>query len=315
MSKKFRIVLFTNDSSTKREIALSKFQTFLLGFVAFAIFSTVTAFSVKTVSDYLYSFNLDLLRQERMAISSELRQLNKDTAALNERMKDLFKSDSDLRMLINMEAIDADIKAVGTGGESNISKSGSDFFFTEQELLFESHSKLEKLLNQISLQEESYSDKLVGLSQNNEIIKYYPAIKPINGGYISSHFGYRDDPITGENAWHPALDISVNQGTPIHAAADGVIVKAERRPNTNGLGIYVKIDHNSEVYGYESWYGHMSEIDGKIRVGAKVKRGDVLGLTGRTGRVTAPHLHYMLKYFGKEVDPRVKNWRADTFSR
>jgi murein DD-endopeptidase MepM/ murein hydrolase activator NlpD len=125
---------------------------------------------------------------------------------------------------------------------------------------------------------------------------YAPTLWPITGP-ISSSFGEREDPIlgNGEGEFHPGLDISAPQGTPIHATADGVVVMAGME---NGYGRLVEIDHG---HGVMTRYGHMSGF--AVTAGQTVARGDVVGYVGHTGRTTGNHVHYEVRINGTPVNP------------
>lgn len=121
-----------------------------------------------------------------------------------------------------------------------------------------------------------------------------PSIWPAHG-WLSSTVGNRRDPITGGPDFHPGLDISADYGSPVYATADGTVQGAEAQ---SGYGNLVVLDHG---YGLETRYGHLSRF--KVRTGEKVKRGDVLGYVGSTGRSTAPHLHYEVRVNGRLLNP------------
>ena len=123
-----------------------------------------------------------------------------------------------------------------------------------------------------------------------------PALHPVVEGRITSDFGMRMHPIFKRYRKHPGIDISAKPGMPIYAAADGVVKLATYN---GGYGNCVFIDH---LYGFESRYGHMQKI--LVRKGQRVKRGDKIGLVGKTGIATAPHLHFEIHHEGKEVNPR-----------
>ena len=121
-----------------------------------------------------------------------------------------------------------------------------------------------------------------------------PNIWPINGRLMSS-FGERSDPFSGEGAWHTGLDISGPQGEPVRVTADGVVSRAEW---STGYGRLIIVDHGN---GMQTWYAHLSRFN--VIPGQEVRRGDVIGLVGSTGRVTAPHLHYEVRMGGVAVNP------------
>ena len=115
-------------------------------------------------------------------------------------------------------------------------------------------------------------------------------------GRIASGFGYRIDPIYKTIKLHAGLDFTGPTGTPIYATADGTVKTANF--SNSGYGNHVIINHG---YGYETLYGHMSKI--KSRNGQKVKRGEVIGYIGSTGKSTGPHLHYEVRKNGQKIDP------------
>ncbi len=116
-----------------------------------------------------------------------------------------------------------------------------------------------------------------------ELLASTPSIWPVRG-YLSAGFGNRPDPFTGQRDFHPGLDISMPIGTKVHAPADGVVVSCGQQ---KGYGNAIVIDHG---FGVVTRYGHLDGFN--VRPGQRVKRGDVIGFSGNTGRSTAPHLHY-----------------------
>ncbi len=112
---------------------------------------------------------------------------------------------------------------------------------------------------------------------------------------MNAGFGYRTDPFDRVSRFHYGQDITVNNGTPIYAPADGTIKVARYM---GGFGKSIKIDHG---YGYTTFYAHLSKFN--IKSNQKIKRGDIVGYTGNTGRSTGPHLHYEVHYYGKPQNP------------
>ncbi|MEO1068051.1 MAG: M23 family metallopeptidase [Cyanobacteria bacterium J06638_6] len=136
------------------------------------------------------------------------------------------------------------------------------------------------------------------LASEAEQAAAFPNGKPIAGEVsVSSEFGLRPNPFGGRSyEMHEGIDFVGPVGRPILATAEGVVVAADYN---GGYGNHVKIDHS---YNYETLYAHMSEI--KVKIGDRVKRGDVLGLLGSTGRSSGPHLHYSVYRNGQAVNPR-----------
>jgi murein DD-endopeptidase MepM/ murein hydrolase activator NlpD len=125
---------------------------------------------------------------------------------------------------------------------------------------------------------------------------YTPSIWPVLG-HITDGFGERLDPFSGEGAFHTGVDVASDYGAPVHATADGVVTNAE---NHAGYGRLVVIDHG---FGITTWYAHLSSFT--AIAGERVKRGEVIGYTGISGRSTGPHVHYEVRMNNAPVNP----WR------
>jgi murein DD-endopeptidase MepM/ murein hydrolase activator NlpD len=122
-----------------------------------------------------------------------------------------------------------------------------------------------------------------------------PSIWPVDG-QLGSYFGERSDPFSGEGAFHTGVDIRAPSGTPVHAAADGVVLRASF---VGGYGRLVVIDHGN---GLQTYYAHLSRF--AVVPGQEVRQGEVVGLVGSSGRATAPHLHYEVREHGNPENPR-----------
>ncbi len=160
-------------------------------------------------------------------------------------------------------------------------------------------SVFDTIFNRISAQERSYKE-IEGMIRNKErLLASTPAIQPISNkdlNRLTSGFGYRIDPLYKTVKFHAGLDFTAPVGTPIYATADGVVRTAGNLGD--GYGNHVIIHHG---YSYRTLYGHMYRI--KARVGQTVKRGEVIGYVGNTGKSTGPHLHYEVIKGNKHLDP------------
>lgn len=123
-----------------------------------------------------------------------------------------------------------------------------------------------------------------------------PSARPVNAGYNSSSFGWRVDPFTGQMAFHEGLDFVAEVGTPIYAAASGIVTAAERTPD---YGNIVKVDHGD---GVETRYAHASRL--LVKAGQRVEKGQLIAEIGNTGRSTGAHLHFEVRHNGAALDPR-----------
>ena len=158
---------------------------------------------------------------------------------------------------------------------------------------------LDNLSSRLVSQKKSY-DEVEELVKNKEqLLSHTPAIQPVSNkdlNRVASGFGYRIDPVYKTTKFHAGLDFSAPQGTPIYATADGTVTTAGS--TGNGYGNHVIINHG---YGYETLFGHMVRV--KVRSGITVKRGEVIGWVGSTGKSTGPHCHYEVHKNGEKINP------------
>jgi len=158
---------------------------------------------------------------------------------------------------------------------------------------------LNTIYNRIVNQEGSYKEIEKMIKNKEKLLASTPAIQPLSNrdlNRLSSGFGYRIDPVYKTVKFHPGLDFSAPQGTPIYATAEGTVQTAGNLGN--GYGNHIVIQHG---YSYSTLYGHMSRI--KAKRGQRVKRGEVIGYVGSTGKSTGSHLHYEVFKGRKRLDP------------
>jgi Membrane proteins related to metalloendopeptidases len=170
---------------------------------------------------------------------------------------------------------------------------------SHKDYVLELKQRLNGLSKSLAGQSQSF-DELIDLALNKEkLLAAVPSIIPIEDKELtrlSSPFGMRNDPIYNVPKMHAGLDFTAPTGAKIYATGDGVIEKMEF--NSGGYGNRIIINHG---FGYKSHYAHMSEF--KTQLGKKVKRGELIGLVGNTGKSTAPHLHYEVIKNGTKIDP------------
>jgi len=135
---------------------------------------------------------------------------------------------------------------------------------------------------------------LITIKKNTDLLASTPSIWP-SRGYISSYFRYRIDPFSGKREFHSGIDIVSGFGSKVASTADGVIRFAERK------GSYGKVVCIKHKFGYETRYGHLSKI--LVKENQTVKRGEIIGQLGSTGKSTGPHLHYEVRYNSKSMNP------------
>ena len=159
-------------------------------------------------------------------------------------------------------------------------------------------TNLDKDVTQLDgdLKDQSHDLQALWETLREQIIiqKSTPSVWPVEGGYVSSGFGYRPSPFSGKREFHSGVDISVHQGTPVQATANGVVVSVGYE---GGLGKTVMVDHGK---GITTRYAHLSSYS--VKEDQKIQRGEVVGKVGSTGRSTGPHLHYEVRLNDKPVN-------------
>lgn len=246
------------------------------------------------------------VRAENQRLKNELYMLTQDTERLKENLSRLEEHNKEIKNMIELE--DADIQA---GNETidlelhtymdynnNIIQQGLPIgggalhlaYHPPDELLDQARENINMLKKELPDQKKDMNNLEDSVREYNDLQAATPKIWPLadkGDAYISSNFGWRSDPFTGEQQFHEGLDIGVWYNTPVLATADGVIDFVGRN---GGYGLLVVIDHG---FGFETRYAHLNKV--KVKKGQRVKRQDVIGLSGNSGRSNGPHLHYEVR--------------------
>ena len=204
-----------------------------------------------------------------------------------------IKDDKIYRSVYGLDEIPKAVRESGIGGENRY----NNLKGTTLESIVRRQDILEK---RAYVQSKSFDDITILQQSAGDMAAHIPAISPISterGTYhLSSPFGYRSDPLLGFRKRHTGMDFACPPGNPIYATGDGVVVKVAHE--RKGYGNHIEIDHG---FGYKTRYAHMSKTG--VTLGQKVSRGDCIGLSGRSGRCTGPHLHYEIMYRKDYVNP------------
>jgi len=158
---------------------------------------------------------------------------------------------------------------------------------------------MEILTKQIVIQSKSLDEIERLVSDKEKLLSAIPSIQPIKNSdltRLSSGFGYRTDPFNKSRRMHYGMDFTAPRNTPIYAASDGKVIRADSK--SSGFGKHIRIDHG---FGYVTLYAHLDKYN--VRRNQKVKKGDIIGYVGNTGRSQAPHLHYEVRKDKRRVNP------------
>lgn len=267
----------------------------VFGFLAAAFVSAVIIVAI--AFQYIASPREKNLRQENDDLRSNYTVVQDQIHHLEQEVQELEKRDNQVyRSIFEASPIpdSARLKEMEKNKEIQLVQG-----LGENDLMKGLTTQLNNLALRAAYQAKSY-DEIDGMVKNKEkLLAGIPAIQPVSNRdltRIASGFGYRIDPVYKVAKYHAGLDFAAPQGTPIYATADGVVKQADY--NEGGYGNHVVINHG---YGYETLYGHMYKI--KAHVGDHVKRGEIIGYVGSTGKSTGPHCHYEVHKDGQHVDP------------
>jgi murein DD-endopeptidase MepM/ murein hydrolase activator NlpD len=267
----------------------------VFGFIAAAIVTAgiISYFAFRFVG----SPKEKILQRRNEVLMDKYSEMNDSLKSMQQQMHELEKRDNDVyRAIFEANPIPDSVRAKAIELKAEIAFVES---LKDNVLVSSIHSSLNNLSNRIHAQKISYVEVDELLKTKENILSHTPAIQPVSNkdlDRIASGFGFRIDPIYKTAKMHAGLDFTAPQGTPIYATADGIVDLAGNAGN--GFGNHVIINHG---YGYETLYGHMVRV--KARKGQAIKRGEVIGWVGSTGKSTGPHCHYEVHYRGEKIDP------------
>ncbi len=302
MKKQIKIWLHSEFSPDIREYSITRRFIFTFIFLVLVSAAFVTYKGFDYVKLKKQSFDTGLLLKK---ISRQNDEIKEQRSQIQNFAKDINKLKKNLIILSDFEKkvrVIADIKNngdvmgfLGIGGVSHENME-PDIPLAQKHnnLIREMHQQVRAISINAKKQSENYTELLKLLEKKKNLLASTPSIMPAKG-LRTSKFGYRISPFTGQREFHAGLDIANHKGTRVIATANGKISYAGKKMF---IGNEVLIDHG---HGIVTKYGHLSKI--LVKAGSRVKRGDVIGLMGTTGRSTGPHVHYEVRLNGIPVNP------------
>ncbi len=223
--------------------------------------------------------------------------LNKKMEQIEEVLSNIEDRDNNIyRLYFEANPIPEEQRRAGFGG---INRYKSLEGFNNSEMIIETTKRLDIIKKQMAIQSKSLDEIALLAKEKEKLLAAIPAIQPINNDDLTrmaSGYGWRSDPFTKARKMHWGMDFTAPKGTPIYASGDGKIIRADN--NSSGYGKHIRIDHG---YGYISLYAHLSKYN--VTKGQRVKRGDLIGFVGSTGRSQGPHLHYEIFKDKNKINP------------
>jgi len=266
---------------------------FLISSIIFAGFITVLLLNtefINTPQELVQSREIRNYDLQMKVLNKKLDQVESTLANIEKRDNNLY------RVYFEASPIPEDQRRAGFGGVNRYSYLEG---FESSDIIVNTTERLDILTKELVIQSKSL-DEIELLAKNKEsLLSSIPSIQPVSSSDLkrmASGYGYRIDPFIKKRTMHWGMDFSAITGTPIYATGDGRISRADAR--AVGFGNHVRIDHG---FGYVSIYAHMDKI--VVRRGNRVKRGDLIGYVGNTGRSVAPHLHYEIVKDSRKINP------------
>jgi len=300
MSNK-KYILFVENGSEMQEMHFNWKHFISILMVIFVLLSISVFGLSKIFSKFYYQEKIAIAYKENDNLELSINLMQIKVSELNKTINNIMEKDKAIRLYSNLPENDININELGTGGRVNRKL----YIDNDNSKRSTQLTKIDESLTQISkeIQSEviSYENLTEILKEKKQKLDATPTIAPLkDNAYISSPYGKRIDPFTGRISMHDGIDFAARIGTPIYATADGKVKYARY---IGGYGYTIKINHG---FGYSTIFGHMSKM--KSKKGQNVKRGDLIGYVGNTGRSTGPHLHYEIRYNKRSVNPSKYMW-------
>ncbi len=237
-------------------------------------------------------------------LARELQNMEFQYDILNKRIDDAIaalenveeRDNAIYRLYFEANPIPEEQRRAGFGGVNRYKKYEG---YDNSKLIAESHKRIDILEKAIVVQSKSLDEIAILAKDKESFLAAIPAIQPVNNENLTrmaSGYGFRTDPFTKVRKFHYGMDFTAPRGTPVYASGDGIVKRADN--SSSGYGKHIRIDHG---YGYISLYAHLYKYN--VRVNQRVKRGDLIGFVGSTGRSEAPHLHYEVFKDGERINP------------
>ena len=269
-------------------ILLSLLGTLLAGFLVFLVYINLP---------YVETPKEKSLKRELANMELQYELLNKKMAEAENVLSEVAERDNNLyRVYFEANPIPEEQRKAGFGGVNRYKNLEG---FDNSKLIINTSERLDILTKQIVVQSRSLDEVSQLAEEKEQLLAAIPAIQPVKNEDLTrmaSGYGYRTDPFTKARKFHYGMDFTSPRGTPVYASGHGVVSRADN--NATGYGNHIRIDHG---YGYESLYAHLYKYN--VRKGQRVKRGDLIGFVGSTGRSEAPHLHYEVFKDDERINP------------
>jgi len=293
MKRDFTIIFIGRNNFLK---SISVSTRTLLSVLIFFVLITISALIlfIHNTNVSITDIKQNIAEEQHQDYLKRIVQLKSWIADLKQRLNNQIAIDNKQRNFLQIASIHPDIWLMGIGGSKGSTRP-NNFSVYNSKILEELYETIDILKGQAKLRSMSVRELEGKISQNFALWKHIPSINPVPGSEVSSGFGYRIDPFDKTVRMHEGVDLSASRGTSVYASGDGIVVYADWNM---GYGYVIDIDHG---YGFTTRYAHLSKIS--VQNGELIKRGQMIGRVGGTGRAICPHLHYEVHVAGIKVNP------------
>jgi murein DD-endopeptidase MepM/ murein hydrolase activator NlpD len=270
-------------------------------FFAYLVSSLVVGGGLLLIISLFYDLPKErMLKRENKFLLTQYELLSKRMDQAVSVLEDIQNRDDNIyRVIFEAEPIPTSKRIAGFGGVNRYADLDG---YKNSDIVADVAKRLDDIMNMLYVQSTSYDEVFEMAKNNEEMMASIPSIRPIaidEYKRISSHFRHRrTHPILKVIRPHTGVDFTAPRGTPVHVTGDGVVEQIKINRTRSGYGTYILVNHG---FSYQTFYAHLERVH--VRVGDKLKRGDIIGEVGNTGLSVAPHLHYEVRKSEKMIDP------------
>lgn len=301
MKNKVTLYMMNRNNASMKQVSFSAPVTYLMVLISLAIFSGLSYLTYDYFQLKRSSLNTERLEKSVSNQISEINIQNKQIQnfkikmeSLKLKLNEINNFEKKIRVMANMEN-SSQTGLFGVGGAlADDLEITAPITKKHNVLLREMHNQIENINDAATKKKKGFSNLVEYLEDQKNLMASTPNLRP-SKGWVASKFGYRLSPATGKKEFHKGIDIANKKGTSVIATADGIITHADMK---EFLGKLITIDHG---HGVVTKYGHLSKV--LVKPGDSVKRGDVIGEIGNTGRTKGLYVHYEIRLNGLPVNP------------
>ncbi len=296
MKSNWTILVIPDSANSPKRLKITPLRiglimSLFIGLFVFSIVAGLMLFNLRSDISRIV-----LLKKKNLDQKHQLAILAEKVASIDNQVILLRNFNIHLRDIANIDRNGSEgIVAIGGGGGTLMGSNGEPEIVTENILARNLHSHIKQLSDTIHIEKEISKELLAQLERQRSLMAHTPSVWPARG-WLTSPFGWRRSPFTGEREFHKGVDIAARKGTPIYAPADGIVTSY--CPN-GAFGNFLVINHG---YGIVTRYGHLKKT--YVKPGRQIHKGDIVACIGSSGRSTGPHVHYEVLINGVHVNPK-----------